>query len=349
MEASQFLPVFLPLIVYLLNIVIKSNTDYVGLRTISSVGAIMVAITFGFMMAFSESDYGDKLLYANFYNNIDYIFGDYKDFGWELYVRLVRRLVDTDDPLYFFCITALIYVGSYCYYGYKEYSKEYWGYFVVIATGMFGFYSYGIVTIRCGFALGMVLIAMANRKWYSQLPFFLLGATFHKSILLVVVAYYFAKCYNNVKVATIIWGVSFIVAAAGFSILPYMDALGGFDHRIDIYAFSENQDYNRGFRMDFITYSLIPMLMCLNWIVKFKIDDEKYKSLLAMYILVNAFWLLVITMPYTNRISYLSWFLIPILITYPFLKDLININKQRKFDLAVVMLLLVRILLAIRE
>lgn len=349
MDIRQFLAVFLPIIVYLLNSIIKSNNGTGEIKTISPVIAIIHATVFSFVMAFSDPEFGDKGLYSNFYSNISYMYEDYKDLGWMAYVVLIKSFINSSDPIYFFCITALIYTFSYCYHGYRTSSTEYWGYFIVLASGMMGFYSYGVATIRNGFALGMVLIAMANKKWYSQIPFFFLAVTLHKSCLLVVAAYYFAKYYNNIKVATVIWIVCFFAAAAGFSILPYMDAIGGLDSRIESYAFSDNEDYNRGFRLDFIAYSLIPAIISLYWVVKCRIEDKKYKSLLTMYILINAFWLLVITMPYTNRISYLSWFLIPILITYPFFNNLIAFNKQKMFNMAAILLLFVRILLATRE
>ena len=350
MDFRRLLVLVLPIIVYSINLIIKSNYGKGRLKTISPTIAIIHAIVFSLIMAYSDPEFGDKKLYSDFYNNIIYIYmhEDYKDSGWMAYVFFIKSFVNSNNPIYFFCITAFIYTFSYCYYGYRTSSTKFWGYFIILASGMMGFYSYGVNTIRNGFALGMIMIAMANKKWYTQIPFFLLAFTFHKSCLLVILAYYFAKYYSNIKVASIIWIICFFAAAAGTSILPYMDALGGLDSRIESYAFSENEDYNRGFRLDFIVYSLIPAIICLYWIIKYQIEDKKYRSLLTMYILINAFWLLVITMPYTNRIAYLSWFLIPTLITYPFFNYLITYNKQKMFNMATLLFLFVHILFAIK-
>lgn len=349
MDLRHFLAIFLPIIVYSLNFIITSNNVKDRIKTISPIASILYAIVYALVMAYSDPEFGDKGLYSAFYNNIEYLGGDYKDWGWLAYVIFVKSLINSNGLIYFYGITAFIYTFSYCYYGYRTSRKEYWGYFVVLASGMMGFYSYGVNTIRNGFALGMILIAMSNKKWYTQIPFFLLAVTFHKACLLVVAAYYFAKYYNNIKVVSVLWIICFFAAAAGVSILPYVDVVGGLDSRIESYAFSENEDYNRGFRLDFIVYSLIPAIMSLYWIVKCQIRDEKYKSLLTMYILINAFWLLVITMPYTNRIAYLSWFLIPVLITYPFFNDLITYNKQKMFNMTALLLLFINIVLSIRD
>lgn len=346
MDLRRFLAIFLPIIVYSINLIIKPNNGTGKIKTISPIIAFLYAIVYALIMAYSDPDFGDKGLYSRFYNNIGSMYGDYKDLGWMVYVFFVKSFVNSNDLIYFFSITAFIYTFSYCYYGFRTCSTEYGGYFIVVASGLLGFYSYGVTTIRNGIALSMVLIAMANKKWYTQIPFFLLAVTFHKSCLLVVAAYYIVRYYNNIKIASAIWIICFLAAAAGFSILPYMEFFGGIDSRIESYIFSENEDYNQGFRLDFIIYSLIPVIICLYWVVKCQIKDEKYKSLLTMYILINAFWLLVITMPYTNRIAYLSWFLIPILITYPFFNDLIKFNKQKMFNMVVLFLLFFNILLA---
>lgn len=76
-----------------------------------------------------------------------------------------------------------------------------------------------------------------------------------------------------------------------------------------------------GFRIDFIIYSAAPIIV--GWIAFFKkkIISRKYRFLLNLYLLANSIWLLCMYAEFTNRIAYLSWFMLPIVLIYPFLNE----------------------------
>ena len=45
----------------------------------------------------------------------------------------------------------------------------------------------------------------------------------------------------------------------------------------------------------------------------------------------NAIWLLVIRIAYSDRIAYLSWFLIPIIVLFPLLSGELHIKKAQRY------------------
>lgn len=58
-----------------------------------------------------------------------------------------------------------------------------------------------------------------------------------------------------------------------------------------------------------------------------KIKSKMYTLLLQLYLATNAVWVLCMYVEYNNRIAYLSWFLYPIVLIYPFVNT--NWSKNR--------------------
>ena len=78
-------------------------------------------------------------------------------------------------------------------------------------------------------------------------------------------------------------------------------------------------EYNtiKGFRLDFIIYSSMPVLMGY-WVkYKYKMEERIYDMILNMYLVCNGVWMLCMYAAFTNRIAYLSWFMYPIVLLYP--------------------------------
>ncbi|MBN1184997.1 MAG: hypothetical protein JXB49_22115, partial [Bacteroidales bacterium] len=48
--------------------------------------------------------------------------------------------------------------------------------------------------------------------------------------------------------------------------------------------------------------------------------DKLYVQIFNIYVAANAFWILVIRAAFSNRFAYLSWFLMGIVVFYPFFK-----------------------------
>ena len=96
----------------------------------------------------------------------------------------------------------------------------------------------------------------------------------------------------------------------------------GFDDRLsyltdDTYA---EQFSNTGFRWDFLIYSASAVAVAAYFIFKKGLRDPFYTHMAGIYLISNAFWILVIRASYSNRFAYLSWFLMGLIIIYPVLK-----------------------------
>ena len=116
------------------------------------------------------------------------------------------------------------------------------------------------------------------------------------------------------------WGVALLLSVfAGGTVSGFLSGLG-LEARMGDYLSSSNYENTitkEGFRWDFVLYSFMPIL--LGWYTIFRrgVYTRTYSILLGTYIYANAFWLMVIRSPYSNRFAYLSWCLYPIVLAYP--------------------------------
>jgi hypothetical protein len=106
------------------------------------------------------------------------------------------------------------------------------------------------------------------------------------------------------------------------------------DDRASTYFSEEGQKYRVSgqFRWDFIIYSGVAVFVGYWAILKKKLSNPLYTLIFRTYIIANGMWILLIYAPYTNRVAYLSWFLMPIVLTVPFISDIrdsISNNKKK--------------------
>jgi hypothetical protein len=78
------------------------------------------------------------------------------------------------------------------------------------------------------------------------------------------------------------------------------------DDRFERYLLGSSINYETGLRIDFIAYSLFPIIIggYYTYIKKYK--DVFYRHLYNTYIFYNAYWLIVSKMPYNDRFAYTS-------------------------------------------
>ena len=72
----------------------------------------------------------------------------------------------------------------------------------------------------------------------------------------------------------------------------------------------------------------------LPW-VRFLRADPFYASLVNAYLLTNALWVLVIHASFSNRFAYLSWFMMPWVLLYPFVPGKLNTRPRTELIAAV--------------
>ena len=73
-----------------------------------------------------------------------------------------------------------------------------------------------------------------------------------------------------------------------------------------------------GFRLDFIIYSAVPIFLGYYLAIKKKLESKMFDFIWCLYVLSNGVWLLCTYASFTNRIAYLSWFIYPFVLIYPF-------------------------------
>lgn len=342
------LGVIVPVIFYATDRAILSGGNY-SIQN-QRVLSILFLVVMALLMAITdfEDPETDKYRYAyHFLNDYkSFSYEDIRDPLWALYNVGIRQL--TGSPSIFFLITSFLYFGCYYFFAQKVFSTEYVALFLIIVAGMFGFWGYGTNTIRNGLALGFCLIAFTNNKIW-QAAWFIVAIFIHKSVALIVIAYYATKYIKNTKWYVVLWLLCFAAAANGISLLEYADLFSLPDERFDMYTNWQRDNYQSGFRIDFIIYSLLPGLIALQHIKKLDGVDDIYKHYFNMYVLLNAIWLLIIRIPFTNRFAYMSWFLIPILAYYPYtMANGKNNLSARSINLVIFLFMFINIFLTLK-
>ncbi len=205
----------------------------------------------------------------------------------------------------------------------------------VVYLGAFSTFSYGTNGIKAGAAASIFLLALAYHKNTKlAIIFALISWGFHHSMSMVVGSFVIVKLYNKPKMYFFIWVFSLIIAAAHISVFQSIFQ-SMTDERGESYL--EMQKFGKGFRFDFVLYSAMPVLVGYYTIFKKKILSQNYCTLLNMYLLTNSIWMLCMYAEFTNRIAYLSWFMYPIVLIYPFL-NMKLCNKQYHKAIMVTML-----------
>ena len=198
-------------------------------------------------------------------------------------------------------------------------------YLVFLAA--FSTFSYGTNGIKAGAATTIFLMALSYRENLKIcVPLILVSLGTHHSMIMVVVAFVLTLIYKNPKVYFAGWCFCLLVAVAHISF--FQELFAGIlsdsgDSGAD-YLITEGDDWGgkTGFRIDFVLYSVMPILVGYWAVYKKRLQLSKiYTCLLNLYMTLNGTWMLCMYANFTNRIAYLSWFLYPIVLIYPFLNE----------------------------
>ena len=255
--------------------------------------------------------------------------GDVYSFRWsyenKIYDNIRAFMATYNMPVeYFFLLISIIYFGCMYISCKKLFPKDTLFSFVVYLTA-FSTFSYGVNGFKAGSAASLFLVAIAYYENYKiMIPMILLSWGFHHSMVMVVGSFICVYFFKKTKYYFIIWAIAFIIAVFHIDFFQMIFAKLA-DERGAGYL--QGQIHGKGFRLDFIAYSFIPILIGYYAIFKLNINSEKYKILLNLYLLTNSIWMLCMYAEFTNRIAYLSWFLHPWVMIYPFLNEKITKNQ----------------------
>ena len=213
-------------------------------------------------------------------------------------------------------------------------------YLVFLAA--FSTFSYGTNGIKAGAAATIFLMAMSFRDNLKIcIPLVLVSWGFHHSMIITVVAFALTLVYKNSKIYFAAWCLCLLIAMAHITFFQqlFAEILSDSGDTGANYLNSNNGDWGgkTGFRIDFVIYSAMPILVGYWAVYKKKLQLSKiYTCLLNLYMTLNGTWMLCMYANFTNRIAYLSWFLYPIVLIYPYLNE--NWGSTRYKDFSKVML-----------
>ena len=196
------------------------------------------------------------------------------------------------------------------------------GAFIAIITS-FSFFTYGVNGIRNGMATSIMIAAIA---WSDRKVVFALLAVaaygMHNTLAIPIIFYFLTFFNSNVVLYGCLWlgALIFTAGTSGLTAAYLSDLMSSSDDVRVGYLTQQGEDKG-GFRLDFILYSIVPVIISYAWAKIHTRQDPFYRRLLCCYLATNAFWLLAMYAAFSNRLAYLSWFMMPWLIVYPFIPN----------------------------
>lgn len=265
---------------------------------------------------------------------------------WEgewLFYNMMKLFAKFSDLHMFFLLCATVYIGS-LWLATVRIFKTYYYIPLLVIMGMFTFWQYGVNGIRNGLGASLFILAITyvnNPKMMIIIA--LIGCGMHNSIYLMTAAAAVAWYIKDSKIYLAGWVACVIISyIAGGTIQNYLagiNFLGG-DERFSGYLtgnvmIGEEMITSMSFRWDFLIYSAMGVVVGYYFILRRNFKDEYYHWIFNTYLATNAFWVLIIRAAYSNRFAQISWFLLPIVLVYPFFKQRFWKNHEKMLGYAI--------------
>lgn len=280
-------------------------TLFIGLRPVS--GAFVDMTTYAYM--FYRETVGNPV-----------------DIGSDIaFAYLLKFSAAVTNEAGFFFICALLYIGTLVI-ACRNLFKQYWIYCFIALVASFSFYAYGVNGIRNGMATSIFILGISYyKKPVISAAILIIACLFHQSMYLPTAAYLLAYFINRPKLYLIGWFAAIPLSLVfGDLFVSLFSSLGFADDRLSEYLLSDanaSEFSSTGFRWDFLLYGATGTFAGWYFIFKKGFKDAFYSRIYGTYLIANAFWIMVITANFSNRFAYLSWFLLAVVIFYPFLKQ----------------------------
>ena len=276
--------------------------------------------------------FGDMGRYAREF--MDYANGEQinileRDYFWRLITKLFSSIMTVKI---YFVVCAALYVFP-LYKVAKNWLGEDRYFLFLMFIASFSFWGAGTNGIRNAIASSIFLYGLSICKKHKiGFALIVLSYFIHGSMIIPIAAFILTMFYKKTSNYLLGWLIAiplsfffggaienlFLSIGIGGSRLQYLN-LEGF----------EEQFSSTGFRWDFLLYSSAAVYVGYYFIIKRKFNDEIYHQIFNIYVVANAFWVLMIRATFSNRFAYLSWFLMAVVIFYPFFKQQF-FKKQQK-------------------
>lgn len=291
--------------------------------------------------------FGDTINYAHGFYEIANSPAPFQ-WSWDgewLFYNLANWFAKYSDIHSFFLLCAFLYTFPLWLATQRIFKSYYYIPFLVI-LGMFTFWHYGVNGIRNGIGASIFILALTyiNKPSIAILIAFI-ACGFHKSIYLMAAAatltYFIKNSYYYLIGWILTLGVSYV---AGGQIQNYLANSGimGEDDRFSGYLTGSNMvgeiiQMSMVFRWDFVLYSAMGVAIGYYFIFRRNFKDEYYHWIYNTFLVTNAFWILIIRAAYSNRFAQISWFIMPIVLIYPFLKRRFWTNHEKMLGYAIIL------------
>lgn len=326
---------FCPFLFFII-ISLKRNEDYI-IQPVSVSTSIILLLLMSILMVLTPIEMGND----KYYYMLEFL-GDTQErdneMGWVLY-NSILRLVFGGNFILFFLFSSLLYSYSYFFLARKLFPKETMGYFILMTVGMMGFVSYGSNTIRAGISIAFLFFSISlPLKLKYRVFLFVLAVITHKAMIIPVVAFLSSYFIKNKRLVECFWIFCLLFSLIDIDLATLFEKVGFFDQRVEEYTSSigGDNDYGSRFRYDFLLYSIVPIYIANIWMNRYQYYNSMYELVYRSYILSNAIWVLVIRVAFSDRIAYLSWFLIPFLVLYPLLNGELMMKNVQKILVVVI-------------
>lgn len=291
-----------------------------------------------------SSEFGDTMNYAKYYQE----HAAAKTYAWKwetewLYYNLLGWWGHMKLDLHqFFLMNAIVYVGA-LWLATVRIFKNYYYLPLLVVFAMFTFWAYGTNGLRNGMASSLFILALT---YTNNLPamglLFITAVGCHTSTVLLIGAAAIAWFIKNSYIYLMGWiaclGLSYGIGGRIQTMLAAY-SLFNEDERFNAYLTGSNA---RGeivqlamtFRWDFVAYSALGVAIGYYFIFRRNYKDEYYHWLYNIFLTTNAFWLLIIRANYSNRFAQISWFIMPLILIYPFMKKRFWANHEKMLSIA---------------
>lgn len=316
-----YLFIFIVLIILIFISIVKDNNN------IKFVFGLLICLFIVPFLGFRDLNVGvDTLNYRDIYdtmpNSLSLI--EFRDPIWDFVTFFFSN--NRIDISYYFLLSSFIYV-YFAYSGAKSILQQNALYFLVLFLVVPNFALYGTNTIRTGIAASIFLYSFKwKNKKIKQALIFILSLFIHFSVIVPLLFYYLSARLKTIKISMSIWFLFLILATLGISLGDVMP----FEmERLSQYTSVKDNDVTTKV-LNFIIYSISPILLGVYTIYIKKKSDVLYIRLLNTYIFSNCIYVLTFNIMFSERFAYLSEFLMPLLLVYPIIKFKLFKNPQLK-------------------
>lgn len=186
------------------------------------------------------------------------------------------------------------------------------------------------VLIRQNLAFLLFLYAIVEKNIKFKVVFFALSILFHKSMFIPLSIYTVVSLFNiKPQYYFIVWvGAVIISLWCGDLIINTIRTLNietFLDHRIKyIYENDPNSGYYSEKKWPWKTLFASFLISIFGLFISRTLKDRQYDTLISIFIASNSIWIIFMRANFHYRIAYLSLFLIPLILLFPFKKSCTN-------------------------